>query len=171
MLPIHLTVTVVLSMLSDVISRFGEDHTARKPGGGTGCVYAVQEGNRLIPVCIVGQVIADLGALRALVVPYETARKDASDGFYSLGDGETPAQYAACTLENPMWDRLAAFGITADDDAKALLRAVQDVQDGDHGWGEALKFGIVNWHNAQVENLSSVEALNFVGVPLGYTNS
>lgn len=141
MLSIHLTLPQVVGFLRTIVDR-NPDHVAKAPGGGQGCIYMHVDGHVLTPVCIVGQMFADLGLLRLL-------RINPND-LSEYGD-----QFGACSVKGEMWEALAEYGITADEDAQVFLREVQYKQDSGLSWGDALRIAQQDWldeHNARLDD-------------------
>jgi len=145
MLNIHLTLPQVLGFIRTIVARDPEK-VAQAPGGGQGCIYMHVDGHTLTPVCIVGQMFADLGLLRLL-------RLDPSN-LTEYGD-----QFGACSVKGEFWTGLAEYGITADEDAQNFLREVQYKQDGGATWGDALAGTIESWlaiENAKMDDEQAV---------------
>jgi hypothetical protein len=142
MLSIHFTLPQVLGFIRTIVER-NPEHVAKAPNGGQGCIYMVKSDNGfLTPVCIVGQMFADLGLLRLLLL-------DPSN-LSEYGD-----QYGACAVKGEFWDGLGAFGITADEDAQEFLREVQYNQDSGSTWGDSLATTIEQWQakeNAKMDD-------------------
>lgn len=126
MLNIHLTLPQVIGFIKTIVDR-DPDHVAKSPSGGAGCMYTSINGHVLTPVCIVGQMFADLGLLRLLLTTPNVLTADAD-------------QHGACSIGGDFWNSLDNFGITADDDAKEFLREVQSKQDSGYTWGDAYAF-------------------------------
>lgn len=142
MLNIHLTLPQVVNMLRTLSEREPERVGKSETGG---CVYGVIEKGVLIPVCIVGQMFADLGLLRLLL-------NNPSD----LHSGEYGTQnLGACALSADFWPELAKFGITADDDAKEFMHSVQRRQDDDHSWGTAFSEAVQEHRDEQERVLTT----------------
>lgn len=124
------TITLVqaVTLVTNIVRRFGPKHLAATPNGGAGCQYIVKPSpeGALVPVCIVGQVFSDLGILRAMV----------SDGGYD--------QHEACNMDSPIWGNAEAMGVTFAEDAQHFLHSAQKYQDSiftggnDKSWGGAL---------------------------------
>ncbi len=107
-----------IRMVNDIVERFGAEHVNMAVDGA--CVYYITESNgRLVASCIVGQVVADLGFLGALVE-------------------DAVGQVGACYLESKVWDLLEQHGVTFTENAKVFLRSAQDTQDRSRPWGEAV---------------------------------
>lgn len=140
MLSLHLTLPTVVNMLRNIAQgdpeRIGRDDS----DGGVGCTYASIKNGALVPVCIVGQMFANLGLLRLLLI--DPSRLD--------HEGYTPSQHGACSIEGEMWASLAENGVTADRDAQTFMRAVQARQDEGQPWGEAYEAS-VNEYRAEQE--------------------
>lgn len=139
---LHITLDMVRTGLSDIVERFGPDHTAGAEGG-KGCVYAVSEGGRLQAVCIVGQFFSDLGILRALT----TVRIDAPyDVQRMLGDNLDTNGFEDEDYCNLGGFNLAVrhmlegrYDITLEDKAFEYLKEAQRIQDGGSPWGHAVE--------------------------------
>jgi hypothetical protein len=125
----HFTLADVASMLSRIVARVGSDHIAVRDNGKIGCVYAEVQNGSLVPVCIVGQFFADLGALAVLV-------REAPDFGLS---GSEPEQYGTC-INVDLWADAERIGFTFDEDAKEYLSAAQRMQDRGKSWGTALVY-------------------------------
>lgn len=123
MLNIHFTLPMVLNMLGNIAKRAPEK-VAQKSDGTTGCIYMERDGHIVTPVCIVGQMFADLGLLRLLALNPSDLSDDAD-------------QHTACTVGGEFWTALETYGITADEDAASFMRSVQYKQDGGSTWSEA----------------------------------
>lgn len=156
---IHYTLAYVLAALRNIVNDFGPEHRAADSNGGSGCIYTNVVNGALVPVCIVGQFFAREGLLRALLHNPESMLSQAAMD-------SSPDQYGACEFGDSLWDRLATFGITADEDAIKFLRQVQYQQDnGAREWGPSLEKGIENFRNEKVRNMedehrSALGALN-----------
>jgi hypothetical protein len=135
MLSIHFTLPQVIGLLRVLANR--EPERIGKSGD-AGCVYGYVEKGVLTPVCIVGQMFADLGLLRLLLT-------DPSDLSY----GYATPNLGACAVSGDFWGYLAAFGITADEDAKAFMHSVQRRQDDDSTWGEAFADAVEDYRGEQ----------------------
>lgn len=128
------TITLVqaVSLLTEVVKRFGASHKATTPEGGEGCVYLVKAtpNGLLTPVCIVGQVFSDLGILRAML----------TDGGHD--------QHEACNIGSTLWENATAMGVEFTEEAQVFLRDAQRYQDSvyhggqDKSWGGALTFAV-----------------------------
>lgn len=150
------TLADAIRHIGNLVKRFGADHEAMRPDGQPGCVYAVFQNGSLVPVCIVGQVFADLGILRAVL------------GAVTLNDmlkadpDDLPSQSGACSLNDGMWSRAHDMGVLFTNEAREYLRVVQSVQDGqpvtefglqtpdDSNWGAAEAYGL-SYMNARVQ--------------------
>ena len=140
MLSIHFTLAQVVAMLRTIADREPERIGKSDTGG---CVYGFVEKGVLVPVCIVGQMFADLGLLRLLL-------NNPSD----LHNGEYGTQnLGACALAADFWPELAKYGITADEDAKEFMHTVQRRQDDDDNWGEAFAFAVQAYRDEQQARL------------------
>jgi hypothetical protein len=126
----HIDAAQVRRMLLNIVRQFGHDHVAKAPGGGNGCTYVVVQNGVLVPVCIIGQLVANLGFLGILVTE--------DPGNY---DSEDVAQHDACNIGQPMWDELANVGIVFTEDAKHYARLVQSAQDAGRTWSQAVQYG------------------------------
>lgn len=138
------TITLInaVTLLTEVVKRFGAEHVAKTPSGGAGCQYLVTASptSALTPVCIVGQVFSDLGILRAML---------------STGGHD---QHEACNFDSPIWENAEKMGVTFADDARIFLREAQKYQDSiftggaDKTWGGALNHALtVAQENALAE--------------------
>lgn len=126
-----ITAQMVVIGLLDILDRFGHDHVATKPGGGSGCIYAVKnESNALVPVCIVGQFFSDLGILAALLIN----PNDPEDGVMCAN----PANFGAMGADD-LGAALRARGIALDGHARRILRKAQSEQDNGVPWGIAVE--------------------------------
>lgn len=130
MLNIHLTLPIVANMLR-LISQRDPERVGREDEG-AGCTYASVKDGALYPICIVGQMFADLGLLRLLL----TDPSDIVDAGYA------PSNLGACTTNFGFWESLAKHGVTADEDAKEFMRDVQMKQDEGERWGEAYTMAV-----------------------------
>jgi hypothetical protein len=142
MLSIHFTLAQVVNMLRIIAER--EPERVGKSGS-AGCVYGFIDKGVLTPVCIVGQMFADLGLLRLLLV----SPSDLTDGSYGT------ANLSACSIGSGFWEDLSRFGITADEDAKAFMHSVQRKQDDDYVWGEAFNAAVQEYRAEQQAILDS----------------
>ena len=122
-LSIHLTLAQVIGFIKVIVDR-DPDKVAKGPNGGSGCMYMVRKGHVLTPVCIVGQMFADMGLLRLLLTDPSNLT-DEND------------QFGSCSLNSDMWNGLAKFGVTADKDAQEWLYNVQRKQDSGSSWSDA----------------------------------
>lgn len=141
-----------IHLIMAVVKNFGPDHLAgtkgnRKNEGVPGCIYVTSEddGYTLVPVCIVGQVFANLGILRALVMV-----DGVTDPHEISTPGEGIKQFAACTPHAVLWERAAQHGVTFTHEAQEFLRDVQSAQDGGDSWGLAMTTGL-NMAQARVK--------------------
>ena len=132
-------VASVLLLLRAVVADAGEDHVPGA-GGSNGCQYVKDPHayRRLVSICIVGRLFDYLGILRALVNVTET--------------GDVYEQYGACLLNEPMWERAEAMGVQFTEDAKVLLRLIQNQQDSDEPWGKAVTIGIEEFRTKVIED-------------------
>ncbi len=157
---IHITLTDAVDGLLGVVRKFGPDHIAQDSDGSLGCTYIRRdEYGYFNAICIVGQYIAALGFLGALV------KND---------NGTTFDQHGACVwvpqedrdefyTGNPeIWDDLASYGLTFDDDAARFLYLAQTEQDGGATWGEAVERAIASLHDEKVKRLGTTDAQNTV---------
>ena len=132
MLNIHITLAYAIAALRGIAER-EPDRIGQADGGN--CIYAVIKEGSLVPVCIVGQFIANEGLLRLLVKnpsKYEVA---------TYSDEWNPTNHGACALGENVWNSLAAFGVTFDPDAQKFLHCVQVEQDAGQAWGLAFTNG------------------------------
>lgn len=144
MLNIHLTLSQVFGFLSTIVER-DPSVVARTSDGKVGCVYAEQNGHVLTPVCIVGQMFADLGLLRLLLIlPSDV------NGYSD--------QHGTCSTYGEFWNSLAEFGITADEDAKHFMREVQSKQDSGFTWGDALSGAVQEYIDVENARLNDEQA-------------
>jgi hypothetical protein len=130
MFNLHITLTMAIVGLTDIVNRYGADHIGNLPAGG--CAYVERaQGVRLIPSCIVGVFFSDLGILRVLV--------DA-EVFCGLAvEGSEGLLRNAGPMAPELRNRLGAFGITLSDDAYAFLMTAQNEQDGANQWGQSVE--------------------------------
>lgn len=136
---IHITLDVAIAAMLAIVADLGYDKKAGE--GNTGCVYGkVSENDFITPVCIVGEYIARLGLLRALVV-----------------DTGSNSWEGACGVESTMWDALEKYGVTADKDAKAFLYSVQARQDRPMPWGQAVTGAIEELQVSQQDDVREAE--------------
>lgn len=138
MLSIHLTLAQVVAHLGR-IAKNDPDRIGTSADGG--CVYATNDNGVLTPVCIVGQMFADLGLLRLLTF-------DPSDLNY-------PNMLGACSVGGDFWGTIAKYGITADSDAQEFMHSVQRKQDDRLTWGEAYDLAVVEYRQEQQEVLEA----------------
>ncbi|HEV7948345.1 MAG TPA: hypothetical protein VGP24_01135, partial [Glaciihabitans sp.] len=138
----------VVASLRALVTEFGFNHSASKPNGGVGCIYAAVVNRALVPVCIVGQFLAREGLLRV------TQHEDRSLDY---GDNDDPDQWGACTMDSTIWAALDTLGVTVTDEAKAFLREVQSYQDRPSNWGTALNEALDNLRERAEENLRDAE--------------
>lgn len=142
---INITLAKAVEGLRDVVARFGEDHA-----NGSSCRYAEYEGSRLVPVCLVGQFIADLGFLGALV---------SNDSM--TWDDTIPKQAATCSPNSEFTAYLAEHGVTFDDDAVWFLQVAQQEQDASVPWGLAVKNALGRVHDEAVAALPTFSLLGY----------
>lgn len=140
MLSIHFTLAQVVTMLNTIVKRDPERTGLGTNGGG--CVYGFITEGALVPVCIVGQMFADLGLLRLLM-------NHPSDMEYAS------AMSTTCGMSSSFWQVLGKYGITADDDAKTFMFDVQRHQDAGHTWGVAFANGVQEYRDAQQSTLDN----------------
>jgi len=151
----HFNVAMLRADLSALVTRFGADHVASAPDGGTGCTYGVVRDGALVPVCIIGQWVSAYGLLGVLV----TSTPD------PLGyEQYNPDFEGACLIDNAMWHSLESVGFVVDFDAREYARDVQQAQDNGQTWGEALPYAdaVHIWRGAN----KAAEALGEVRVTL-----
>ena len=120
--------------LASIVDRFGGEHKPKGRSGGIGCTYAEETAAGyllpyLVPVCIVGQFLADLGILAA-VLPEE---------------GSSEQQYGACVAGSTIWENAEAMGVTFTDEAKTFLRMAQAEQDSGKAWGDSLQEAVTQF--------------------------
>lgn len=139
MLNIHLTLPQVVGFIRTIAERDPEN-VARKSDGSVGCVYMEQNGHIMTPVCIVGQMFADLGLLRLL------SERPSDLSGYTDGLG-------ACSVQGAFWDALSNYGVTADEDAQRFLREVQYKQDGGSAWGAAYAEVVEQWQATENDKM------------------
>lgn len=130
MLSIHFTLVQVVNMLGNIArrdsERIGKSETGR-------CIYGVIENGVLVPVCIVGQMFSDLGLLRLLLNnPNEV-------------ESWNTEMHGACNVGGHLWEALAKYGITFDEDAQKFAHRVQGRQDDGVTWGEAYAGAVAQW--------------------------
>lgn len=136
MLNIHLTLPQVVGFLRTIAE--GEP-TRIGQGEGGSCVYADSDDGMLTPVCIIGQMFANLGLLRLLLT-------DPNELFY-------PNMLGACGIDSDFWSYLARYGVTADLDAKEFAHSVQRTQDDGIPWGEAFNNAVTKYRESQQADL------------------
>jgi hypothetical protein len=119
------TLSDAIRHIGNLVKRFGADHEAARPDGQPGCVYAVFQNGSLVPVCIVGQVFADLGILRAVTSSGITLNE-----MLNAAADDLPTQGGACALQDAIWSNAHDMGVLFTNDAREYLRVVQSVQDG-----------------------------------------
>ena len=122
MLNVHFTLAYVLAALTGIANREPE-RVGQKENGG--CIYAVVENAALVPVCIVGQMFSDLGLLRLML-----------NSPNEVESWNTEMQ-GACNVGGHLWDSLAKYGVTADEDAQKFAHRVQSRQDDGVTWQDA----------------------------------
>lgn len=137
-LSINFTLAQVIGYLRAIAIR-EPDRIGQGEGGS--CIYATVDGHTVTPVCIVGQMFADLGLLRLLL-------SHPND----LTWGESRA--SSCGLGAVLWETLAPFGVTADDDAASFMRLVQSRQDGGEPWGQAFDSAVEDWRKREQDALN-----------------
>lgn len=128
-----------VALIKAVVDRFPSDHQGNSDGSGA-CVYidtydeeTGAQGNlhplrRLVPVCIVGQVFADLGILRAMLQ---------SDGYSQFGGCNPNGEDGMAIFANA-----SAMGVEFSEDAQWFLTNVQSEQDAGTPWPEAFASGL-----------------------------
>jgi hypothetical protein len=165
---LHITLAMALAGLRSVVDRIGEHHVGTM-GDGRGCAYVENvDGVRLVPSCIVGQLFADLGVLRALVI--------SSDASFS------GCQIPGSDLRNEggmspeLRKRLAEeSGITMSDEAFTFLQTAQFEQDNEYAWGVAVERAAQRILRDRGEPQTAVEILSLqaedgdTGKPTGGT--
>lgn len=129
MLKSTITLTDAVTILTNVVKDHGADHAPLGNKGAPGCNYTTAGLNhdnmddnptkRLVPVCIVGQVFAYLGILRAV--------------FQATG-----SEFSTCGLGSTIWVNAETMGVTFTKDAQVFLRSAQQEQDSGRAWGVAL---------------------------------
>jgi hypothetical protein len=138
---LHITLAMAVAGLRAIVEAFGREHTASNGTDSNGCVYSTADTYTgfLTPVCIVGQWLHNIGALRA--------------ASYNSG-----GLYGTCSPRNEFWDRLDALGIRVDYDAQTFLRAAQTEQDNGSDWGHALDRALSKARVAQSEKVNAAAA-------------
>lgn len=140
MLSIHLTLAQVVTLLNTIVQR--DPERVGTGSNGAGCVYGYQNEGALTPICIVGQMFADLGLLRLLMNnPNEL-------DFPS-------AMSSTCGTSSGFWEVLNKYGITADEDAARFMFAVQRRQDEGQTWGMAYDQSVRDYRDAQQDDLNA----------------
>jgi hypothetical protein len=138
-LSIHFTLAMVVTALGN-IARRDPDRIGKSDGGR--CVYGVIENGALVPVCIVGQWFSDLGLLRLLL-----------NNPSEVESWNTEMQ-GACNVGGHMWEALAAYGITADEDAQKFAHRVQSRQDDGLTWSDAFNGAVADHREAEQDALN-----------------
>jgi len=139
MLSIHFTLAQVVNMLGNIANR--DPERVGKSDSGR-CIYGIIESGVLVPVCIVGQMFADLGLLRLML-----------NSPSEIESWNTEMQ-GACNVGGHFWEALATYGITADEDAQKFAHMVQSRQDDGVTWGEAFASTVEAYRAEQVEKLN-----------------
>ena len=117
----RITLDFAIQAMLNIVERFGPDHAATAPNGSEAtCVYAVNNNGVLTPVCIVGQMFADMGILRLLLE--NPLDPDAAQWCNLGGAGEGWAE------------TLAARGVEVTPEARMFLSDAQSRQDGGATW-------------------------------------
>lgn len=133
----RITLSDAITGLLNIVARF-PNHKPESSSGTPGCQYFEREGHVLIPICLIGQYISDLGFLGALAL----GRNDSSELQSGNGEDAAPYQWAACTTDSGMWDSLREHGLDFDEDAKVFMRYAQAEQDGGENWDNAVKYAL-----------------------------
>lgn len=164
----HITIDLprAVAGLRSIVERFGENHVPSNPAGGAGCIYATIRDGALVPVCIVGQFVADLGFLGALLQPVADDDEYAVDfvlsqrsDTYSGTPRTEPEQQGACVPSGVVWDALSEHGLHFTDDAKRYLRDVQAEQDASTPWGRAVEGALRAAHDRAVRALPTASLI------------
>lgn len=142
MLNLHLTLPVVVNMLRTIVSR--DPERIGREDDGAGCVYATIKDGALVPICIIGQMFADMGLLRLLL----TNPNDIEESHY------TPSNLSSCGVGYGFWDTMAEFGINVDKDAQEFAHSVQSKQDLGTAWGAAFDTAVEQYRRQQQEELN-----------------
>lgn len=142
MLSIHFTLAQVVAMLSTIVKRDPE-RVGTGTDGEAGCVYGYITGDKVLtPVCIVGQMFADLGLLRLLM-------SEPNELVY------TSAITTTCGTSSGFWERVGKFGISADEDAIEFMFNVQRSQDAGLPWGEAFDGAVRDYRDNAQDDLNA----------------
>jgi hypothetical protein len=127
-------------LLIQAVERRGYDHTPAPSGDSSGCTYIanVHPLGFLVAVCLIGEVFAGLGVLRALT----------RDG------GRT--QFGACDpYDAEFWNNAEDYGIYVEQDARDLFYSAQRKQDSGKSWGVAVTRSI---EEIQVDDKAKLDA-------------
>lgn len=129
MLNTTVTLSDAVSITARIVRDFGPTHAPQGRSGAPGCNYTTVGLNAerpnedltkpLVAVCIVGQVFAHLGILRAV--------------FSTMG-----GEYSTCVPTAGLWTNASIMGVEFTEEARQFLRDAQEVQDAGVAWGEAL---------------------------------
>lgn len=153
-----LNVTIDLSYAVRALRNIAQAEPTRVGQADSGsCVYATNKNGALVPVCIVGQWLANEGLLRFLLNDPDQSVLDWQKEPYGA---EFPKNLDACMAQSAFWDRLESIGFHVEPEAQKFLHAVQRQQDDGLGWGLAFAKG-ANEYRASVLSAAEV-ALNAV---------
>jgi len=145
MLNIHFTLAYVVAALRGIAGR-EPDRIGQTDGGS--CIYGVIKEGALVPMCIVGQFVANEGLLRLLI------RRPGEYAVATYTDDWNPENYGSCGLGEDVWSTLDNFGVTFDVDAKKFLHCVQVEQDNGSKWGVAFENGTAEFRKFIVDRAS-----------------
>ena len=129
----NITLKMVILGMLDIIERFGEEHSPRDNdrSGMDGCVYATKvKSNALVPVCIVGQFLSDLGIL-GLTLPDPDSKVEGICSPHPVNAGNL----------RDLRPLLAKRGVVMSDGAFMFLDRAQGIQDNALAgtWGKAVE--------------------------------
>jgi hypothetical protein len=145
-----------VSLIKAVVDRFPSDHQGNTDGSGS-CVYidTYDEATgdrhddnplrRLSPVCIVGQVFADLGILRAML------QANGIDQFGSCNPNGEDGMAIFANAEQ--------MGVSFTEDAQWFLTNVQSEQDAGTPWPQAFTSGLTETLQRITDRLDESERL------------
>jgi len=125
----NLTVKGIRARLVNIRNRFGADYVPENPESDNTCTYAVVVDGVLTPVCLIGQMFADMGLLGLLV-------RDLTDAQ----DTGHISQEGACDTGGAVWQALAKVGIETDPEAQKYARSAQYGQDNGLTWGQSIAY-------------------------------